>query len=284
MWTIAPLYYFLSGVSPVIYCILLFLCMYLYGTIFYSVHFTTVLSDYEISLRQQRRAKIQVLVSIVAVAMQLILYVMSFLMKAYNFEVLSSYVVGVTNIMAGCSFPAYYWYLSRKKAQFDTRPRHQQRLLQCLTVTLLVAVCAILRGMLTLSWSSLTPLMSREVYWVWSACSYAVVSQLPLAWLIILFKGRRALFCFHLLTHSRSKWSVWRISPWSERPTLNTGSTPAQNLWRGTTFSCWEAMTMRDLHQTDAWDRIGAKRTLQPGANRRKIANKMGSKNKKISR
>lgn len=163
--------------------------MYLYGTIYYQVHFTSVLSDYEITVRQRRRAKIQLVVSIVAVCMQLIMYAMSFFARPLVYETVSSYVMGVVNLMAGVSFPLYMYYLKRKRALLESsRPRFQHRLLQCLTVTLLVAICAVLRGIVILSWSSVTPLMSRQVYWVWSACSYALFSQLPLAWLLVLFK------------------------------------------------------------------------------------------------
>lgn len=158
------------------------------GTVFYQVHFTSVLSEYEITVRQQRRAKIQVVISLVALMMQIIMYALSFFVANKSYESLAAYIGGAVNIMAGCSFPVYLYYLYRKRNLLMPRARYQHRLLQCLTVTLLVSVCAVLRGAVALVWGSVTSQMSREVYWVWCSCVYAVTSQLPIAWLLVLFK------------------------------------------------------------------------------------------------
>jgi hypothetical protein len=164
-WTVNKLYYALSTLPQVLYCILLFLCMYLFGTIFYSVFFTSVLSEYEISLRQQRRAKIQVVVSIVSVMMWSIMFAMSFAVSPTLYENAQGLVSGIVNMVAGISFPLYliYLYRLRERQHNKVRARYQHRLLQCLTVTVLLSLCAIGRGILQLTWRPLSLALSREV-------------------------------------------------------------------------------------------------------------------------
>ncbi len=188
-WAIGPLYYAVSLAPQVIYCILLFLCMYLFGSIFYQVYFTSVLSDYEITLRQQRRAKIQVAVSVVSVVMAVALYALSFALSTVLFETVQAYVTGAVNLMAGLSFPAYLVYLYWRRQKLGAgRARYQHRLLQCLTVTLLMSCCAIARGVIVLMWRQMAQSFAREVFWCFSVCTYAVCEMLPLAWLLVLFK------------------------------------------------------------------------------------------------
>ncbi len=188
-WAIAPLYYALLLSSQVLYCILLFLCVYLFGNIFYQVYFTSVLSDYEISLRQQRRAKIQAAVSAASAAMAVAAFVASFFVNAVTFETGHAWASGAVSLMTGMSFPVYLAYLYARRHKFGAgRARYQHRLLQCLTVTLLLSCCAIARGIAVLMWRQISVSLAREVFWCFSVCVYAVCEMLPLAWLLVLFK------------------------------------------------------------------------------------------------
>lgn len=97
---------------------------------------------------------------------------------------------GAVNLMAGMSFPLYLMYLYRMRNSLlqKVRARFQHRLLQCLTVTILLSVCAVARGILQLTWRQLSLMLSREVYWCFSVCSYAVFEMMPMAWLLVLFR------------------------------------------------------------------------------------------------
>jgi hypothetical protein len=188
-WAIGPLYYALALAPQVLYCVLLFLCMYLFGSIFYQVYFTSVLSDYEITLRAQRRAKIQVTVSIVSIVMAVALYAMSFALPTVLYETVQANMMGGVNLMAGVSFPVYLAYLYWRRHSLGAgRARYQHRLLQCLTVTLLMSCCAVARGIIVLMWRQMALSFAREVFWCFSVCSYALCEMLPIAWLLVLFK------------------------------------------------------------------------------------------------
>lgn len=187
-WTLSWLYYALSLAPSVIQCVILFLCMYMFGTIFYQVYFASVLSEYEVSMRQQRRAKIQVGVSIGAAVLASVGYGLSFALSPVSYEVSLAVITGVVDLVAGCSFPVYLGYLYRRRHQHSTRARYQHRLLQTLTVTVLLSCCSVVRGIVVLMWRSMTLSFAREVYWCFCVCAYAVTEMLPLAWVLVLFK------------------------------------------------------------------------------------------------
>jgi uncharacterized membrane protein HdeD (DUF308 family) len=80
------LYYALSTFPPVLYSSALYLCAYLFGCVFHDVYFQGVLTETEIALRKRRRAKIQLVVSGVIGAVQLVLWGVSFSMESSRYE------------------------------------------------------------------------------------------------------------------------------------------------------------------------------------------------------
>ena len=56
------------------------------------MYFTSVLSEYEVSLRQQRRAKILFVVTIMSVVMWLVMYAVSFAVTSLQYEAIQAIV------------------------------------------------------------------------------------------------------------------------------------------------------------------------------------------------
>ena len=188
---INSLYFFFAIFPSVIFWQLQFLCMYLYGTIYYQVYFAQILSDYEIILRQQRRAKIQVFVSVLSLAIQLIMYGVYFVFdEIQNYEYNLSIVLGSQYIVSGVAFPVYFSYLHYKRHTVGDRKyaRMQHRLLQCFTVSLLMSFCLVVRGVILFSWGKIVANFAREIYWVFCVVAYAVVQMLPVFFLLVLLK------------------------------------------------------------------------------------------------
>lgn len=85
-WRVAGAYYLLATLPGVLVASALYLCSYLFGSIFHDVYFSGLLSDTEIAVRKARRAKTHLFLSVAVAGAQLLLWGLSFALPNATYE------------------------------------------------------------------------------------------------------------------------------------------------------------------------------------------------------